>query len=40
MEERGDECNLKLDFFATQCGRGGQGRDLVERTPELFRGFD
>src|SRR5947199_10337620 len=34
------ECNLKLDFFATQGGRWGQGRDLVERTPELFRGFD
>jgi hypothetical protein len=33
------ECNLKLDFFATQGGRGGQGRDLVERTPELFHGF-
>jgi hypothetical protein len=40
MEEWGYECNLKLDFFATQGGRGGQGRDLVERTPELFRGFD
>src|SRR6516165_2153364 len=34
------ECNLKLDFFATQGGRGDQGRGLVERTPELFRGFD
>src|SRR5262249_31882746 len=40
MEEWGYECNLKLDFFATQGGRGRQGRDLVERTPELFRGFD
>src|SRR5215468_5575404 len=40
MQEWGYECNLKLDFFATQGGRGGQGRDLVERTPELFRGFD
>jgi hypothetical protein len=40
MEEWGYECNLKLDFFATQGGRGGQGRGLVERTPELFRGFD
>src|SRR5215831_3411384 len=40
MEEWGYECNLKLDFFATQGGRRGQGRDLVERTPELFRGFD
>src|SRR6516162_7510179 len=40
MEEWGYECNLKLDFFATQGGRRDQGRDLVERTPELFRGFD
>src|SRR5262245_36169195 len=40
MEEWGYECNLKLDFFATQGGRGGQGRGLVERTPELFRGLD
>ena len=40
MEEWGYECNLKLDFFATQGGRSGQGRDLVKRTPELFRGFD
>src|SRR5258707_8493020 len=40
MEEWGYECNLKLDFFATQGGRGGQGRGLVERTPELFRGFN
>src|SRR6266516_7122331 len=40
VEERRYECNLKLDFFATQGGRGGQGRGLVERTPELFRGFD
>ena len=40
MEEWGYECNLKLDFLATQSGRGGQGRDLVERTLELFRGFN
>src|SRR5262245_4423731 len=40
MEEWGYECNLKLDFFATQGGRGGQGRDLVERTPELFGGLN
>jgi hypothetical protein len=40
MEEWGYERNLKLDFFATQSGRGGQGSDLVERMPELFRGFD
>src|SRR6478672_11484484 len=40
MEEWGYECNLKFDFFATQSGCGGQDRDLVERTPELFPGFD
>src|SRR6266699_4653895 len=40
MEEWGYECNLKLDFFTTQGGRWGQGCDLVERTPELFCGFD
>src|SRR5215831_9428197 len=40
MEEWGYECNLKLDFFATQDGRGGQGCDLVERTPELFGGLN
>jgi hypothetical protein len=40
MEEWGYERNLKLDFFATQSGPGGQGSDLVERMPELFRGFD
>src|SRR5215475_10271856 len=40
MEEWGYECNLKLDFFATQGGRGGQGCDLVERTPELFGGLN
>src|SRR5262245_11947997 len=40
MEQWGYECNLKLDFFTTECGRWGQACDLVERTPELFRGFD
>src|SRR5262252_3456973 len=40
MEEWGYECNLQLDLFATQGGRRGQACDLVERTPELFRGFD
>ena len=33
-------CDLKLDLFLTQGGRAGQCRDQVERTPELFRGFD
>ena len=27
IDERDYECNLKLDFFLTQSGRGGQGRD-------------
>src|ERR1700745_4393773 len=40
MEEWGYECNLKLDFFATQGARGGQGRGVCERTRELFRGFE
>src|SRR5262249_50763722 len=40
MEERVYECHLKLDFLATQGGRAWQGRDQVERTPELFRGLD
>src|SRR5262245_60614803 len=40
LEEWGYECNLKLDFFATQGVRGGQTRNLVKRTPELLRGFD
>ena len=40
MEEWGYECDLQLDLFLTQGGRAGQCRDQVERTPELFRGFD
>src|SRR5262245_36365802 len=40
MEQWGYECNLKLDFFTTECGRGAYAGALVERTPELFRGFD
>jgi hypothetical protein len=39
MEERRYERDLKLDLFATQGGRGGQGRDLVERTRKLLCGF-
>src|SRR5215472_4403375 len=39
-EEWGYECNLELDLFATQRGRGGQGRDLVERKCELLYGFN
>ena len=34
------ERNLKLDLLAAQSGRGGQGRNLVERTGELFYRFD
>ena len=40
MDERGYERDLKLDLLATQRGRGGQGRDLVERARELLYGFD
>ena len=40
VEEGGYECNLKLDLFATPGGRAGQGRDQVERAPELFCGFN
>ena len=36
MEEWGYERDLKLDLFATQCRRGGQGRDLVKGTGELL----
>jgi hypothetical protein len=34
MKERGYEGNLKLNFFATQGARCGQGRDLLKRAPE------
>ena len=40
MHEWGYERDLKLDLLATQRGRGGQGRDLVERARELLYGFD
>jgi hypothetical protein len=40
VEEWGYECNLKLDFFATQSGRSGSRSRFGQRTPELFRGFD
>jgi hypothetical protein len=32
--------NLKLDLLAAQCRRGGQRRNLVKRTCQLFDGFD
>src|SRR6516225_2004968 len=35
MDERGYERDLKLDLLATQRGRSGQGRDLIESTGEL-----
>src|SRR5262249_36608977 len=35
MDERGYERDLKLDLLATQRGRGGQGRDLIESTGGL-----
>ena len=40
MDERGYERDLKLDLLAAQRGRGGQGRDLVERARELLYGLD
>ena len=40
VHRAGYERDLKLDLLATQRGRGGQGRDLVERTRELLRSFD
>ena len=40
VDERGDECYLKIDLLATQRGRGWQGRDLVEGARELLYGFD
>ena len=40
VEEGGYECNLKLDLLAPQGGRARQGRDQVERAPELLCGFN
>jgi hypothetical protein len=40
MDEWGEERDLKLDLLAPQRRRAGQGRDLVEGTGELGRGFD
>ena len=40
MQEWGYECNLKLDLFATPGGRAGQGREKIERAPELFCCFN
>ena len=40
MDEWGYERDLKLDLFATQRGRGGQCRYLVEGAGELFGSFD
>jgi hypothetical protein len=34
MEEWGYECNLKLDFFATQ---GGRNPKLLEKSSEFFK---
>ena len=33
------ESDVKLDLFATQIGRGRQGRDLVKHPFELLRAF-
>ena len=35
-----DERDLEFDLLATQRGRSGQGRDLVECARELLRGLD
>jgi hypothetical protein len=40
VEEWGYEADLKPDLLATQRRRAGQGRDLLEATSELGRGFD
>src|SRR5580700_9456728 len=40
MNDRGYERDLQLDLFATQRGRGWQGRDLVEGTCELSYRFN
>ena len=40
VDERGYERDLKLDLLATQRGRAGQDRDLVERARELRHGFN
>ena len=40
MEEWGYERDLKLDLLATQRGSGRQGRDLVQGSGELRRGFN
>jgi hypothetical protein len=32
--------DLQLDLLATQRGRGGHGRNLVERSRDLLCGFD
>jgi hypothetical protein len=40
MANRDYESDLKLDPLATQRGRGGEGRDLVERTGQLRQGFN
>src|ERR1700745_1487081 len=39
MDDWGYERDLKLDLLATQGRRAGQGRDLLEGTGELGRGF-
>jgi hypothetical protein len=39
VTERGDERYLKIDLHAAQRGRAGHGRDLVEGSLELFKGF-
>ena len=40
VNEREDECYLKIDLHAAQRGRAGQGRDLGEDARYLLNGFD
>ena len=39
VDERSDECDLKIDLHAAQRGRAGQDRDLIERALELLYGL-
>jgi hypothetical protein len=39
VTERGDERYLKIDLRAAPRGRAGQGRDLIKRAIDLFKGF-
>ena len=40
MDERGYERDLKLEFFPTYRGRGGQGCNLIKGARKLLNGFN